>query len=69
MRTKEYLSFIMNLTFVKTPSPENKVKYEELNAFCKKHVDKAKLNIVRPISKSITYLKDMVGIQVYDAVY
>ena len=29
-------------TFVKTPSPENKAKYEKLNLFCEKHVEIAK---------------------------
>ena len=28
--------------FVKTPTPENKAKYEKLNSFCEKHVDLAK---------------------------
>ena len=28
--------------FVKTPTPENKAKYEKLNIFCQKHIDMAK---------------------------
>ena len=28
--------------YVKKPTPENKLKYDKLNAFCKKHVDSAK---------------------------
>ena len=30
--------------FVKTPTTENKAKYDKLNAFCKKHTDIAKIN-------------------------
>ena len=58
MHAHEIISFIMNLLKQLVLN----IKCEKLIAFCEKHVDKhvdkQKLNIVRPISKSISIFKE-----------